>query len=125
MVAAIECGYPQREIADASYRYQVAVDRKEKVIVGVNAYVTDEKPIEILKIDESVGEQQAARLRKLRATRSNDEVARRLDALRKAAAGKENLMPHLCEAAKAYATLGEICDALRTVFGVYEEAAIT
>jgi methylmalonyl-CoA mutase N-terminal domain/subunit len=125
MVAAIEHGYPQREIADASYRYQVAVDRKEKIIVGVNAYVADEKPIEILQIDESVAQRQAARLRELRAARSNDEVTRRLDALRRAAAGSENLMPCLYEAAKAYATLGEICDALRAVFGVYEEAAIT
>jgi methylmalonyl-CoA mutase, N-terminal domain len=125
MVAAIEHGYPQREIADASYRYQVAVDRKEKIIVGVNAYVADEKAIEILQIDESVAQRQAARLRKLRAARSNDEAARRLDALRKAAAGRENLMPFLYEAAKVYATLGEICDALRSVFGVYEETAIT
>jgi len=125
MVAAIEHGYPQREIADASYRYQVAVDRKEKIIVGVNAYVADEKPIDILQIDESVAQRQAARLRELRAARSNDEVARRLDALRRAAAGSENLMPYLYEAAKAYATLGEICDAMRGVFGVYEEAAIT
>ena len=92
---------------------------------GVNAYVADEKPIEILQIDESVAQRQAGRLRELRAARSNDEVARRLDALRHAAAGSENLMPYLYEAAKAYATLGEICDALRAVFGVYEEAAIT
>jgi methylmalonyl-CoA mutase, N-terminal domain len=125
MVAAIEHGYPQREIADASYRYQVAVDRKEKIIVGVNAYVAEEKPIEILRIDESAARRQADRLRKLRAARSNDEVARRLEALRKAAAGSENLMAYLYEAAKAYATLGEICDALRAVFGVYEEPAIT
>jgi methylmalonyl-CoA mutase N-terminal domain/subunit len=124
MVPAIERGYPQREIADAAYRYQVAVDRKEKIIVGVNAYVTDEKPIEILQIDESVAHQQAECLRRLRADRSNDEVARRLDALRKAAAGSENLMPYLYEAVKAYATLGEICDTLRQVFGVYDEAAI-
>jgi methylmalonyl-CoA mutase N-terminal domain/subunit len=125
MVAAIERGYPQREIADAAYRYQVAVDRKEKIIVGVNAYVTDEKPIEILKIDESVAHRQAERLRRLRADRSNDEAHRRLDALREAAAGSENLMPYLYEAVKAYATLGEICDTLRQVFGVYDEAAIT
>jgi len=125
MVAAIGHGYPQREIADASYRYQMAVDRKEKIIVGVNAYVADEKPIEILQIDESVARRQEARLRELRAGRSNEEVARRLDALRRAAAGSENLMPYLYEAAKAYATLGEICDAMRGVFGVYEEAAIT
>ena len=125
MVGAIERGYPQREIADASYRYQTAVDRKEKIIVGVNEYVMDEKPIEILQIDESVARRQAERLKKLRAERSNAEVERRLAALRKAAATDENLMPYLYEAVKAYATLGEICDSLRQVFGVYEETAIT
>jgi methylmalonyl-CoA mutase N-terminal domain/subunit len=125
MVAAIERSYPQREIAEASYRYQMAVDRKEKIIVGVNDYVTPEKPIDILQIDETVAHRQAERLRKLRAERSNDEVERRLGALRKAAAGSENLMPYLYEAVKAYATLGEICEAMRTVFGVYEEVAIT
>jgi methylmalonyl-CoA mutase N-terminal domain/subunit len=125
MVTAIERSYPQREIAEASYRYQMAVDRKEKIIVGVNDYVTPEKPIDILQIDETVAHRQAERLRKLRAERSNDEVERRLAALRKAAAGSENLMPYLYEAVKAYATLGEICEAMRTVFGVYEEVAIT
>ena len=125
MVGAIERGYPQREIADASYRYQTAVDRKEKIIVGVNEYVMDEKPINILQIDESVARRQEERLKKLRAERSNAEVERRLAALRKAAATDENLMPYLYEAVKAYATLGEICDTLRQVFGVYEETAIT
>jgi len=125
MVAAIERAYPQREIAEASYRYQMAVDRKDKIIVGVNDYITEEKPIEILQIDETVARRQAERLRKLRADRSNDEVQRRLNDLRKAAAGAENLMPHLYEAVKAYATLGEICDAMRDVFGIYEEIAIT
>jgi methylmalonyl-CoA mutase, N-terminal domain len=125
MVAAIEQAYPQREIADASYRYQMAVDRKEKIIVGVNDYVGEEKPIDILQIDESVLARQADRLRRLRTDRSNDEVARRLAALRNAAQGAENLMPHIYEAVKAYATLGEICDALRDVFGTYEEVAVT
>jgi methylmalonyl-CoA mutase, N-terminal domain len=125
MVAAIEHGFPQREIADAAYRYQVAVDRKEKIVVGVNDYVVDEKPIETLHIDETVGRRQAERLRKLRADRSNAEVGRRLNSLRHAAAGTDNLMPHLFEAVKAYATLGEICDALRQPFGVYQEVAIT
>ena len=126
MVRAIERGYPQREIADAAYQYQAAVDRKEKVVVGVNDYLADEKPIEILRIDESVAGRQDERLRRLRASRSNEEVERKLAALRKASAsGGENLMPHLIEAVKAYATLGEICDALREVFGVYTEAAIT
>jgi methylmalonyl-CoA mutase, N-terminal domain len=125
MVAAIERGFPQREIADAAYRYQVAVDRKEKIIVGVNDYFVEEQPIETLHIDETVARSQAARLRKLRADRSGAEVERRLNSLRHAAAGDDNLMPHLLDAVKSYATLGEICDALRQPFGVYEEVAIT
>ncbi len=125
MVAAIERSYPQREIAEASYRYQMAVDKKEKIIVGVNDYVAQEKPLEVLQIDETVAHRQAQRLSKLRADRSNDEVSRRLATLRKAAEGKDNLMPFLFDAVKAYATLGEICDAMRDVFGTYEEVAIT
>jgi methylmalonyl-CoA mutase, N-terminal domain len=125
MVAAIERAYPQREIAEAAYKYQMAVDRKEKIIVGVNDYVAEEKAIDILQISESVAERQAARLGKLRAERTGAEVERKLDALRRAAAGKENLMPHIYDAVKAYATLGEICDAMREVFGIYEELAIT
>jgi methylmalonyl-CoA mutase, N-terminal domain len=125
MVAAIEKSYPQREIAEASYRYQMAVDKKEKVIVGVNEYVTPEKPIELLQIDETVARRQAARLAKLREERSSDEVERRLKALRKAAEGSENLMPFIYDAVKAYATLGEICEAMRSVFGAYEETAVT
>jgi methylmalonyl-CoA mutase N-terminal domain/subunit len=125
MVAAIERAYPQREIADASYRYQMAIDRKEKIIVGVNEYTSEERPIETLQIGESVRAQQTEQLRKIRADRSNDEVVRRLSALRTAARGAENLMPHIYEAVKAYATLGEICAALRDVFGTHEEAAVT
>jgi len=125
MVAAIERSYPQREIAEASYRYQMAVDKKEKIIVGVNEFVSEEKPLEVLQIDETVAHRQAERLRNLRAERSKEEVARRLSALRKAAEGKENLMPFLYDAVKAYATLGEVCDAMRDVFGTYEEVAIT
>jgi len=125
MVAAIEKSYPQREIAEASYRYQMAVDKKEKIIVGVNEYVTPERPLEILQIDETVAQRQAARLGKLRAERSSAEVERRLKDLRKAAQGSENLMPFIYEAVKAYATLGEVCEAMRAVFGAYEEVAIT
>jgi methylmalonyl-CoA mutase N-terminal domain/subunit len=125
MVAAIEQGYPQRDIADASYQYQLAIDRKEKIVVGVNEFVSEEKPIEILQIDESVAHQQAEQLRKLRAQRSNEEVERRLKGLRKAAPGSENLMPYLYDAVKAYATLGEISDALREVFGVHHEVSVT
>src|SRR5579863_5864548 len=125
MVAAIEKSYPQREIAEASYRYQMAVDKKEKIIVGVNDFVTAEKPLDTLQIDETVALRQAERLTKLRAERSTVEVERRLSALRKASEGSENLMPFLYDAVKAYATLGEICDAMRAVFGAYEEVAIT
>jgi methylmalonyl-CoA mutase N-terminal domain/subunit len=125
MVAAIERSYPQREIAEASYKYQVAVDHRQKIIVGVNDFVSQEKPLDTLQIDESVAVRQAARLSKLRATRSQDEVDRRLAALRKAAEGTENMMPFIYDAVKAYATLGEICDTLRTVFGAFEEVAIT
>jgi methylmalonyl-CoA mutase N-terminal domain/subunit len=125
MVAAIERGYPQREIAEASYRYQVEVDKKEKIIVGVNDYVAQETPLEVLQIDETVAERQSQRLNKLKADRSKDEVSRRLLALRKAAEGKDNLVPYIFDAVKSYATLGEICDAMRDVFGTYEEIAIT
>jgi methylmalonyl-CoA mutase N-terminal domain/subunit len=125
MVAAIERSYPQREIAEASYRYQVAVDRKEKIIVGVNDFVAEESPLEILQIDDSLGDRQAEKLRTLRSQRSNEEVNRRLDALREAAKSSANLMPFIYEAVKSYATLGEICDAMREVFGIYEEVAIT
>jgi methylmalonyl-CoA mutase N-terminal domain/subunit len=125
MVAAIERSYPQREIAEASYKYQVAVDHKEKIIVGVNDFISQEKPLDTLQIDESVAVRQAARLSKLRASRSQDEVARRLSALRTAAQGTENMMPFIYDAVKAYATLGEICDTLRDVFGSFEEVAIT
>src|SRR3984885_3241184 len=125
MVAAIERGYPQREIAEASYRYQVALDKKEKIMVGVNDYVAQEKPLEILQIDETVARRQAERLSKLRKERSSDAVARQLAALRRASQGKDNLMPFILDAVKSYATLGEICDAMRDTFGTYEEVAIT
>jgi methylmalonyl-CoA mutase N-terminal domain/subunit len=125
MVAAVERGYPQREIAEASYRYQRELDKKEKIMVGVNDFVSEEKPLDTLQIDETVAHRQAERLGKLRAERSSDEVERRLNALRKAAEGQENLMPYLFDAVKSYATLGELCDAMRAVFGTYEEVAIT
>jgi methylmalonyl-CoA mutase N-terminal domain/subunit len=124
MIAAIEASYPQKEIAEASYRYQVAVDRKEKVIVGVNEYAATEEPIEILQIDEAVQARQAQRLRELRAHRSGEKVQSCLGALRKAAEGSANMMPAIYEAVKAYATLGEICDVFREVFGTYEEVPV-
>src|SRR6478609_8775136 len=125
MVEAIERGYPQKEIAEASYQFQQAVERREKIIVGVNDFVqTDEKPLEILYIDDSTADTQLARLEALKQTRDNDRVGRALDGLRKAARGRDNTMPPLLECVRAYATVGEMCDALREVWGEYEEVPV-
>jgi methylmalonyl-CoA mutase N-terminal domain/subunit len=122
MVAAIEQGFPQREIQDAAYTYQKAVERREKIIVGVNDFVSDEPALEILQIDESVAERQVARTRKVRETRDDSRYRTTIDALKRAAiAGDVNLMPLVLDCVRAYATLGEICDTLRTVYGTYEE----
>jgi methylmalonyl-CoA mutase N-terminal domain/subunit len=125
MVEAIERGFPQKEIAESSYRFQQAVERREKIIVGVNGFVqTDEPPIEILYIDESAADTQLAKLERLKRTRNGAEVQRTLDALRRAATSTENLMPPILDAVRAYATVGEMCDALREVWGEYEETPI-
>jgi len=122
MVEAIELGYPQKEIAEASYQFQRAVERREKIIVGVNEFVqTDEKPIEILYIDDSAATLQLERLEDLKRSRDNDRVRRSLDALKTGAQGTDNTMPLLIECVRAYATVGEMCDALREVWGEYEE----
>jgi len=136
MVKAIERGFPQKEIAEASYQYQRAAEAREKVIVGVNDFVIEEESPKILYIDESVAKAQTAKLKALRARRSNDEVRRTLDALKKAAAqepqarsdgkiSEANTMPHIVEAVRAYATVGEICEALRDVYGTYTEVSVT
>jgi methylmalonyl-CoA mutase N-terminal domain/subunit len=125
MVEAIERGFPQKEIAESSYRFQQAVERKEKIIVGVNEFVQeDEKPIEILYIDETAAQKQLAKLDSLRRTRDTARVGQALDRLRQVAGTTENLMPPILEAVRAYATLGEMCDALRDAWGEYEEVAI-
>jgi methylmalonyl-CoA mutase N-terminal domain/subunit len=121
MIAAIEAGYPQQEIASASYRYQREVEQGERVIVGVNRFQSDDQPIELLEIDETSGKHQSAKLAALRQRRDNARACKALDALRHAAEGTENTMPYLLDAVRAYATLGEICDALRSVFGTYTE----
>jgi len=121
MIAAIEAGFPQREIADASYRYQQEVERGERTIVGVNRFQAEDQPIELLQIDESAARHQEEKLAALRARRDQGRVRQALDALQRAAEGTENTMPCLLDAVRAYATLGEITDALRTVFGTYQE----
>ena len=125
MVEAVERGYPQKEIAEASYQFQQAVERGEKIIVGVNDFVqTDEKPIEILYIDETTADRQLERLADLKRSRDNDRVCRTLDALKAGAKGTANTMPLLLDCVRAYATVGEMCDALREVWGEYEEVPI-
>ena len=125
MVAAIEEGYPQQEIANSAYRFQRSVERGEKSIVGVNEHVDESRAgIDTLYIDEATAERQVDRLRTQRRDRDGDRVARALDALRHAAAGTDNLMPLVLDAVRAYATLGEMCDALRDVWGEYEENAV-
>jgi methylmalonyl-CoA mutase N-terminal domain/subunit len=125
MVAAIERGFPQKEIAESAYRFQQSVERREKTIVGVNDFVeADEPPIEILYIDDAASEKQLGKLEKLRASRDREAVQRALDALRAAARTTANLMPPILDAVKAYATIGEMCDALRDVWGEYEEVPI-
>jgi methylmalonyl-CoA mutase N-terminal domain/subunit len=122
MVAAIEQGYPQREIAESSYLFQKAVEKKEKLIVGVNAHVEEgESPIPILYIDDRAADAQMARLLEVRSRRDAAKVAATLDALKETARGTGNTMVALLDCVRAYATVGEMCDALRDVWGEYEE----
>ena len=125
MVAAIEQGYPQKEIAESAYRLQQAIERREKIIVGVNDFVAEtEAPIPTLYIDEAASERQLAKLERLRRERDDDRVRRALDRLREVAAGSGNTMEPILEAVRAYATVGEMCDALREVWGEYEEVPV-
>ncbi len=121
MVKAVELGFPQKEIADSAYWYQRAVDAGEKIIVGVNAFAMEHEPIPLLEIDETVARQQVARLRKVRKTRNQAAAKRSLADLKQAARDGRNLMPFLLKSVKAYATLGEIMDALKDVYGEYQE----
>jgi methylmalonyl-CoA mutase N-terminal domain/subunit len=122
MIPAIEAGFPQREIAAASYRYQREVERGERVIVGANRFqVEEDQAVELLKIDAEAGERQRAKIHALRARRDNGTTTRALDALSRAAEHTENTMPRILDAVRAYATLGEICGALKRVLGVYTE----
>lgn len=125
MVEAIEAGFPQREIQESAYQYQKAVERGEQTIVGVNKYAMDTElhKTDILQIDETVRDHQLARLEATKTKRDNGAVANVLENLKKAAVANENLMPVTIEAVKAYATVEEICTALRDVYGIYEEPA--
>lgn len=122
MVEAIEHGLPQREIAESSYRFQQAVERREKIVIGVNDCIEEGKiGVPTLYIDEQAAARQLARLEATRDSRDNVRVRSSLDHLRRAASTSENLMPPILDAVRAYATIGEMCDALRAVWGEYEE----
>src|SRR5437868_15445090 len=125
MVAAGEKGFPQREIQESAYQYQKAVERNEQTIVGVNKYAMEDEPvkIDVLVIDEAVRDHQVARLEQAKARRDQGAVANALEKLKQAARTGNNTMPATIEAVRAYATLGEVCDALRDVYGLYEEPA--
>jgi methylmalonyl-CoA mutase N-terminal domain/subunit len=125
MVEAIEQGYPQKEIAESAYTYQNAVEAGDRIVVGVNAFVADaEEPIPLLYIDQSAADAQLARLARVKATRDDVAVRQSLERLKAGAAGDANTMPLLVDAVRAYATLGEMCDALREVWGEYEEIPV-
>jgi methylmalonyl-CoA mutase N-terminal domain/subunit len=125
MVAAIEAGFPQREIAESAYTFQKAVEQRKQIIVGVNDRTgagSEEAAPAILYIDESAGEQQLQKLERLKRTRNASAVEQALDGIRQAAQSGKNTMPPILDAVRAYATIGEMCDALRHVWGEYEEA---
>jgi methylmalonyl-CoA mutase, N-terminal domain len=125
MVEAIEAGFPQREIMDAAYAYQRALDTGEKIVVGVNEFIDDvEQPLDTLYIDDAVEGQQKEALAELRRTRDGKAVMSSLAVLRQACADGRNVMPPLIEAVKTYATVGEISDVMREVFATYEEPAV-
>ncbi|HID32143.1 MAG TPA: methylmalonyl-CoA mutase [bacterium (Candidatus Stahlbacteria)] len=126
VIKAIEKGFFQREIADASYQYQKALEEKRKIIVGINEFVDpgEEIKIEILRIPPEIEIEQVKELKRLRAERDNDAVKQSLKEIKESAEGSGNLMPKFIKAVKVYATIGEICDTLREVFGEYHEPPI-
>jgi methylmalonyl-CoA mutase N-terminal domain/subunit len=125
VVAAIEQGFQQREIADASFKYQAQIDGNEKTIVGVNKYpMDDDAKLEILRIDHDVEQAQLGRLEQLKRDRDAARIDAGLAALRKAAESGDNLIPHMLEAVRGYATVGEVCGALVPVFGRYQEVSV-
>ena len=125
IIPAIEAGFFQQEIADAAYRYQREIDERRRIVVGVNEYVEDEPlQIPLLRMDPQGYERQCARLEQVRAERDNGAVGQALDRLRIAAQGTENTMPHILDAVRVYATLQEMMDVFREVFGLYREPMI-
>jgi methylmalonyl-CoA mutase N-terminal domain/subunit len=124
MVAAIEQGYPQREIQRSSYEHQLEVEKKERIVVGVNAFVQDAPPVPVLKVDPHLEAEQVERVKAVRAKRDAREHAASLAAVDVTARGTENLLPVILRAVKAYATVGEIADVLRRVWGEHVESLV-
>ena len=125
VIPAIEANFFQKEIADSAFRYQQELETKRRLVVGVNEFTVDEDtPIEILRIDPKLESEQVARVREVRKKRDQARCSNALSSLRKAAAGKDNLMPHILEAVRAYATEGEIMNTMIEVFGIYTERAV-
>jgi methylmalonyl-CoA mutase N-terminal domain/subunit len=125
IIRAVEEGYPQKEIGESAYRFQREVETGERLIVGLNAFKSErDTPIELLKIDEEVARQQVERVKQVRAERNQAAVDTALAKVEAACRGTDNLMPPVLEAVKAYATLGEICDVFRKVWGQYREGGV-
>jgi methylmalonyl-CoA mutase N-terminal domain/subunit len=125
VIPAIEAGFFQQEIADAAYRYQREIDERRRIVVGVNEFEADEPlAVPLLEMDPQGYERQCARLAQVREERDNGAVGQALDRLRIAAQGTENTMPYILDAVRVYATLQEIMDVFRDVFGLYREPMI-
>ncbi len=125
MVSAIEKGFVQQQIQNSAFDYQKSIENKDRIVVGVNEFQVDEKTKpELLKVDPVIGENQKAKLKKIKDSRDNETVNEKLEAIKESAKSGENLMPHILKAVKEYATLGEICSVLRKEFGEYKESVI-
>jgi methylmalonyl-CoA mutase N-terminal domain/subunit len=125
IIAAVERGYPQKEIADSAYKFQMQLERAERIIVGVNRFVSDEDvAIPVLRIDPEIERRQIERTRSVRAKRDPAAHGRAMGALRDACMSDKNLMPFVLDAVRTYATLGEISDIFREAYGVYREPAV-
>jgi methylmalonyl-CoA mutase N-terminal domain/subunit len=123
MIPAIESGYVQNEIQDAAYKHEKAVESGERIIVGVNKFKTNEQEYkDILKIDLKVQEEQINFLKKVKSERNSDSVNEKLNLLKDAARGDQNMIPYILDAVKVYASIGEICNALRSIFGEYGQS---
>jgi methylmalonyl-CoA mutase N-terminal domain/subunit len=122
---AIDLGYIQKEISDSAYKYQMEIESLDRIVVGVNKYQVEEEPPKgLLKVDPVVGEMQKKKIEDTKAQRNNALVNEKLESLRKACEGTENVMPFILDAVREYATLGEICGVMREVFGEYEQAVL-